>query len=297
MRMKSFLHKYLPYITPQQAKGIFGLLFILVVTQIVWWYYDSKSNDPIDFGYDEGKTLEIQKRIDSLQIIQKEEREKIEPFNPNFITDYRGHILGLSIHEIDRLKAFRATGKFVNSTKEFQQVTQVTDEWMEKYSSYFKFPDWVTNKDQTEKGSSFQSFSSTNKVSVSTNDVNKATFDDFKAIRGIGDVLAQRIIDERTQLGGFVSIKQIDFIKNISPEAVREVKKVFKVYSISVTKVNVNQASIEELSRVPYINSYLARQIVILRSKQSEPLQIEDFKKINNFPIEKLEIIALYLKF
>lgn len=296
MRMKSFLHKYLPYITPQQAKGLFGLLFLLVFSQIIWWYFDSKVNQTVDNGFDEKQTLLIQKKIDSIQNLVKEEKEKIQPFNPNFITDYRGSLLEMSVQEIDRLHAFRATGKYVNSIKEFQQVTKVSDQWIEKYSLYFKFPDWVTNKNQADK-SSYQNYSSENKVAVSTTDINKASFEDFKAIRGIGDVLAQRIIDERTQLGGFVSMKQIDFIRNLSPEAAREVKKVFKVSSKSINRINVNQSSIEQLARVPYINSHIARQIVILRSKQSEPLQLEDLKKINNFPIEKIEIIALYLDF
>ena len=49
----------------------------------------------------------------------------------------------MSLEEIDRLLAFRKTNKFVNSKREFQQVTKVSDSLLNKISPYFKFPDWV----------------------------------------------------------------------------------------------------------------------------------------------------------
>jgi hypothetical protein len=54
-------------------------------------------------------------------------KPKIYPFNPNFITDFKGYKLGMSVTEIDRLLAFRKTNRYVNSAAEFQQVTQVSD--------------------------------------------------------------------------------------------------------------------------------------------------------------------------
>ena len=50
---------------------------------------------------------------------------KLYPFNPNFITDYKGYTLGLSVEEIDRLHDVRANNTYVNSSKEFQKVTMV----------------------------------------------------------------------------------------------------------------------------------------------------------------------------
>jgi hypothetical protein len=48
------------------------------------------------------------------------------PFNPNFITDFKGYKLGMSVQEIDLLE-YRKGNKYVNSPKEFQAVTQVSD--------------------------------------------------------------------------------------------------------------------------------------------------------------------------
>jgi hypothetical protein len=48
--------------------------------------------------------------------------------------------------EIDRLLAFRKDDKYVNSAKEFQIVTKVSDSLLHAIAPYFKFPDWVKNK-------------------------------------------------------------------------------------------------------------------------------------------------------
>lgn len=289
MRKKIF---FLKYITPQQAKSLLILLLILLIVQASYWLLIRYYSQTVTWSFKQEETLRLQRRIDSAQQELAKKKNQLKPFNPNFITDEKGHFLEMSLEEIDRLHAFRAQDKYVNSPEEFQQVTQVSDAWLQKYSPYFKFPDWVN-----KRNSSATNHMPRATLKLSTTDINKATKEDLMQIRGIGEVFAQRILDEREKFQGFVSMKQLEHIHNISPEAVRELKRNFRIQKISIQKININTASVEQLSKLPYLNSHFARQIVILRSKQSEPLQIEDIKKINGFPIEKLEIIALYLEF
>ncbi len=51
----------------------------------------------------------IEAEVDSLRIALELKAPKIFPFNPNYITDYKGYSLGMSNEEIDRLHQFRAT--------------------------------------------------------------------------------------------------------------------------------------------------------------------------------------------
>lgn len=293
--MKTFFQKYTSHLTKNQIRALLLLLFLLVLIRVILFVLNTFSNSQVS-AYNEEKTLYYQNIIDSIKQVKQEEENSIKPFNPNFISSEKSYRLNLKKEEFERLQKFRETGKYVNSVQEFQNVTQVSNEWINNYSKYFKFPDWVVNK-QSSHHSNYKEQSSLKTIHVSTNDLNKATLEDLKEIKGIGDVLAQRILDTRNDFGGFVSIKQIDFIKNISPEAIRELKKVFKVQSKQISKINVNTASIDQLAQIPYLNYYYAKQIVILRSKQSDPITIEDIKKIKGFPVEKLEIIALYLVF
>ena len=64
----------------------------------------------------------FQSQIDSLKKVEIEKRKpKMYPFNPNYISDYKGSQLGMSIEEIDRLLAFSKQSKFINSAINFKK--------------------------------------------------------------------------------------------------------------------------------------------------------------------------------
>lgn len=274
--------------TSSQRKGIFVLLFLIFIIQIAFFYYRNNSSNFNDFQIDETTITLYQKEIDSLK--QLKSRRKIFPFNPNFITDEKGYFLEMKVEEIDKLLAFRKLDKYVNSAKEFQQITGVSDEWLVKYSPYFKFPEWTQQKSNNQY--------TTQSISLPVKDINKAAFDDLILIKGIGPTFAERVLNERNKYNGFVHIDQVNFIYGLPPEVILSLKKHFKIgYKPVVNKININTASREELSKIPYINYQLSREILIYRSKSDNLLKIEDMKKIKGFPLDKLNIIALYLDY
>lgn len=277
----------LPYFSHEQRKGILGLAMLIVLLQGVLFFV--KSNQKKEVAQYSVDTA-TESYLDSLGKLALKKYE-MQPFNPNFITDAKGFKLGMTTPEIDRLLQYRASGKYVNSADEFQKVTGVSKNVLDKMAPYFKFPEWTQNQKTIQK--SFESLPAIKKI-----DINKATFEELVAIKGIGDYFANAVINEREQLKGFVSTDQLRFIKGLRPEAVKILQQnTFVGKTSQVKKVNVNTASKEDLEQVPYISAYLARQIVILRSKQDQPLNIEDLEKINNFPLDKLKIIRLYLDF
>jgi len=279
----------LPYFSNKQRRALVIFVVIIALLQVVILIAKSKSfsNETADYKVDEKTQLQI----DSLKQLALKKYD-LQPFNPNFISDYKGFKLGMTTAEIDKLVKFRSTGKYVNSVAEFQQVTGVSKELLDKISPYFKFPEWTQNK----KSNTYTENSEP--IVLKNIDLNKATVEDLVEIKGIGDYYANAVINEREKLGGFVSIHQIDFIKGLRPEAVKVLKQNTSIKTAStIKKVNVNTATKEELAQIPYINSHIARQIVVYRSKQENPLKIEDLEKINNFPLDKLKIIKLYLAF
>ncbi len=279
----------LPYFSNKQRRGLVAFVVLIVLLQAVILVVKSRSftNETADYKID----TKIQLQIDSLKKLALKKYD-LQPFNPNFITDYKGFQLGMTIAEIDKLLKFRSTGKYVNSAAEFQQVTGVSKELLDKISPYFKFPEWTQNK----KSNTY--VENSEPVALKNIDLNKATVEDLVAIKGIGDYYANAVINEREKLGGFVSIHQIDFIKGLRPEAVKILKQNTNVKpAAAIQKININTATKEQLAQIPYVNSHIARQIVVYRSKQENPLKIEDLEKINNFPLDKLKIIKLYLAF
>jgi competence protein ComEA len=56
--------------------------------------------------------------------------------------------------------------------------------------------------------------------------LNSATFEDLKAIPGLGNELATRIIDYRASIGEFESIDELDNIEGIGKKRLAIIKKV-----------------------------------------------------------------------
>ena len=84
----------------------------------------------------------------------------------------------------------------------------------------------------------------------------------------------------------------------LSPEVVENLNTHFKVLVLpNLKKIDINNASLKELSQFPYFKYPLAKQIVTFRSMNGDIKNVEDLIKIKGFPVEKANIIGLYLDF
>ena len=282
----------------EHRSGIFLLIIIIVLIQLLYFFIDFSSFETSSKENNNSKDwLLVQSEIDSLNAISKDNKFKITPFNPNFISDYKGYLLGMSVDEIDRLHKFRETNKFVNSANEFQVVTKVSDSLLKIISPNFKFPDWVTNKNSYQKNSSHKFYGKTEKV-ITQKDINTASKEEIMEVYGIGDKISDIILQEKEKFGAFASIDQLEFVWGVSPEALIDLKKRFFVKSNNqIKKININNLSTKELSKFPYFRYALAKEIVTYRSMNGDFKSIDDLTKIKGMPNEKIKIIALYLEF
>lgn len=278
-----------------QRIGIFLLLFLVVGFQLIVFFVDF-SKIEIE-NPEEQKWLTLETEIDSLKQEQLNYIPKIYPFNPNFITDFKGYKLGMSTAEIDRLHAFRKTNKYVNSGQEFQAVTKISDSLLIVIAPYFKFPDWVTNR-RSKNYFAYDKEDFNKKEKIVQIDINQATAEDLVKVYGIGPALSERILKEKVKFGSFVSMEQLKDVWGLSPEVIENLNKYFKISAIpNVKQIKINDASIKELMQFPYFKYVLAKEIVTFRSMNGEIKNIEDLSKINGFPVDKVKIIALYLEF
>lgn len=200
----------------------------------------------------------------------------------------------MSIAEIDRLSQFRTSGQFVNSVKEFQKVTQVSDSLLDHIAPYFKFPDWVSQKHE-EKSKKNTIVSSHRKASIT--DLNEATAAELRKITGIGEKLSARIIKFRTRLGGFLVNEQLYDVYGLKPEVVKRALKRFQVlHAPSPEKININSADAEEIASLVYIGYDLANNIVSYRNAHGPYKTLDELFNVQGFPVNKVERIALYLQ-
>ena len=275
-----------------QRNGVFILLLFIGVLQIISWYLNNQLSNKII------PTEELaiyQKQIDSLRLLKSNPpKKKIFPFNPNFISDFKGYQLGMSIEEIDRLHVLRNRGKFVNSVQEFQKVTQVSDSLLAAISPFFKFPKWKTNLNQ-QKGKIVK-HSEKRIVNPSTRDINKATQSDLKLINGIGEKLSARIIKYRNRIQGFTFKDQMNEVWGLDAEVINRIWKSFRIIEKPVIKkININTASFKEVLKIPYIDYKLCKRIFEYRDQVAEFQNLTELQRIDSFPKNKYDRIVLYL--
>ena len=279
----------------EQRNGIFLLLFLIVIFQCVYFFVDFSSEDTL---INKEELSEFTKEIDSLRLIQLEKsKPKIYPFNPNYITDFKGATLGMTNEEIDRLLAFREQNKWVNTIEQFQEVTKISDSLLNTISPYFKFPEWVTNP--KPKTNATYSYNSKPKTYAQKQDLNTATAQQLQKVNGIGKTFSDRIIKYRNKLeGGFIADVQLLDVYGLTPEVIEKITNQFTVKTPkAIQKINLNTATIDELVTIPHIDYDLAHNIIEQRQLREGYNSIIELTKVKDFPINKIKIIELYLHF
>ena len=276
-----------------QRNGILFLLLFVSGFAVISNYIDFTTENLLDTNSKE--VLAVQKELDSIRTLLTESNQpKIYPFNPNFITDFKGYKLGMSSEEIDRLLDYRKQNKWINSKEEFKMVTKVSDSFLDQISSYFKFPEWVTNPkpkySDWKKGFKEKTFNQ--KI-----DLNSATQLELKKVNGIGEALSKRIIDYRNKLGGFTNDIQLYEVYGLDYQLTDKVRNDFTVKTPKeIIKMNLNKISTSDIATVPGISFELAKRIWEFRILNERIVNFSELKNIEGLTERKLQGIQLYLK-
>ena len=271
-----------------QQNGIFVLVLLIIVFQIFLIFDFPASGDKNKIH--ESEIQAYQKQLDSLNRLSEKKKDTVYPFNPNYITDFKGYQLGMNIEEIDKLLAYRSQNKWVNSSKDFQAVTGVSDSLLNRISPSFRFPEW------TKRQNSVKTVTESKPSETIILDLNSASAEDLKIINGVGEVLSQRIVKYRSSIGGFLSPVQLNDVYGLSPEVIDRINQKFQILTRpDITIRNINSITTSELAEIPYINEVLAREIINYRKLNEGISSFEELAKINRFPSDKIDRIKLYL--
>jgi competence protein ComEA len=275
-------------LTRSQQNGIFVLILLVIIFQLVLFFYPFQK--PIDFPEDH-QVKAFEKQLDSINRLASKNKDTIYPFNPNFITDFKGYQLGMSLEEIDRLLAYRAKNRWINSSEDFKSVTGVSDSLLKELAPYFRFPNWVNEQPSKKVEKAIKSH-----APVLVADLNSASAEDLTRVNGIGEVLSQRIVKYRNSIGGFLDAAQLEDVYGLSPEVIEKIGLSFQVLSRpDISIKNINSISQEELEGIPYFKPILAKEIIKYRKLHERISSFEELSKIQGFPSDKIDRIKLYL--
>lgn len=123
--------------------------------------------------------------------------------------------------------------------------------------------------------------------------LNTADTTQLKMIPGIGSYFARKVVQYGERLGGYVSVDQLDEIEGFPLDA----KEYLVVQDAHPHLLNVNQLSLNELRKHPYINYYRARAITDYRRLHGPLKSLQDLRLSKDFPPEVIERLSPYVAY
>ena len=256
-------------------KAVLLFLALILILQLIAFFGFQRQR--IEVGFVENKAL--QEKWDRSK---QENRSTIYPFNHNFISSYKDYQLDLSAAEYQAIVAWRQENNYFTSIAEFQAVTKVSAAWLSIYGPYFK---WSSNKEKPAK-----------KINTPAllGELNTATASDFQKIRGVGTVLSERILKYKKRLGGFALYDQLHEVYGLDATVVNRLEDQFTLNAVSYSKINLQTASLYDLTALPYLNHKEAKEVLKLRTT-NDILSLKGLKHSLKWDPLKFQRLTLYL--
>jgi DNA uptake protein ComE-like DNA-binding protein len=127
-------------------------------------------------------------------------------------------------------------------------------------------------------------------------DVNTADTAAFIALPGIGSKLAQRIVNFRDKLGGFVSIEQVGETFGLPDSTFQKIKPRLRLGDAFPKTLNVNTATLDELKAHPYLRYAVGNAIVQYRLQHGSFAHVDELKKVMIVTDEVFRKASPYLR-
>ena len=123
--------------------------------------------------------------------------------------------------------------------------------------------------------------------------LNTADTTALQTIPGIGPYFARKIVQYGERLGGYISVDQLDEIEDFPLES----KRYLVIQNAKPRQLNINQLSLNELKRHPYLNYYQARAIMDYRRLHGPIQSLDDLRLSKDFPQEAIDRLAPYVAY
>lgn len=225
-------------------------------------------------------------------------------FNPNLLPYDSLLLLGLSPSIARRLVNYRQKGGRFRKKEELQKIYGFPPELYQQLEPWIFIPTEAPKPPpgRREVVQPYSPAPETGKKPVNATlekfELNKADSLQLVSVRGIGPVLSSRILKFREALGGFVSAEQLREVWGLSPEAADALlQRVYLSPNTPIRKLQINQATAQELALHPYINAKQAGWIVAYRSQHGPFSGAGDLQKITQLDDNFAEKLAPYLQF
>lgn len=211
----------------------------------------------------------------------------LSEFDPNKLTVDKALKLGLSKKVANTLQNYLKKGGKFYKKEDFKKVYGLTQNDYERLAPFITIEEQPKEREPSKK---------TKETDIQI-DINTATIEDWQKLRGIGPTYAKRIVKYRDLLGGFSEKKQLQEVYGFKLETYEYIKSnLVNTATNKLQKINVNQATIEQLAKHPYISEKVAKGIVQTRKKNGGFKQLAAIKNVKKMDVPTFQKISPYLK-
>ena len=223
------------------------------------------------------------------------------PFDPNTADSSQLIRLGLQSWQVRNIYKYRARGGVYRKKEDFARLYGLTvkdyhrlEPYIRISSDYQPAATLVGDKANGANGTNGANGVYPRKIDSTQHVVlNTADTTTLRQVPGIGIYFAKEIVRYGQRLGGYVSVDQLDEITDF-PQAS---KKYFVIQQANPKKLNVNQLTLQQLRRHPYINYYQARAIKDYCRLHGPLKSLDDLRLSREFPPEVIQRLAPYVTF
>jgi competence protein ComEA len=234
------------------------------------------------------------------------------PFDPNQATEEQWKKLGLKPWLAQRIVKYRSRGGKFRIKTDLKKIYGFPEPAYDRLQAYIQLPEslekgWLNGQDQAVANPKARPEPAADQAAVAPVpvrpalakfDLNQADTAQLRAVRGIGPVLAERIVKFRRGLGGFHHLDQLQEVYGLPPEARQALLAAATLPATpAVNPLAINQADVNTLKVHPYLGYKLAQVIVNYRQQHGPFATPDDLLKTQVIDAEKLAKLRPYLKF
>ena len=224
-------------------------------------------------------------------------------FDPNTADSTQLLRLGLQPWQVRNIYKYRAAGGIYRKPTDFAKLYGLTVKQYRELEPYIRISsDYLpaatlvneTANNNAKATKDTTTFQRPTKIKATEHIVlNAADSTMLVTIPGIGPYYAHRIVQYGNRLGGYVSIDQLDEIDDFPTEA----KQYLVINNPAPKKLNINQLSLNELKRHPYINFYMAKAITDYRRLHGAIKSLNELRLNKDFSPEAIKRLTPYVAY
>lgn len=298
------------YFTKGEQRGILLLLvlIILVYTLPLLWSSRTKNEegDAVTNEHMEEKYRRFMASTDSIKRWKAQRKERREhmanqkltlhPFDPNTADSLELASMGLPGRLVRNILRYREKQGRYRRPEDFRKMYGLSEKMYLEILPYIKIADKkpIPSPSYSQLQQDSTPRLRQEKYAIGTFvSLNRADTTELKKIPGIGSVLARRIVNYRSRLGGYTHVEQLGEI-GLETENFRTW---FVVDTTDVDKLAINEMNIKQLMSHPYLNFYQAKTIVDHRNKYGPIRSLQRLVLYEEFTEEDLSRLQPYVIF